>query len=525
MTLFGKPLRPPAGRSVPGRVSVSTVLARENNNFDLLRLLAASAVILGHSYALSPLAGFMDPVQRVLHFNYSGGVAVDLFFFLSGLLVMDSIRRNPSVPQFVLARAARVLPGLIVCLGVTCLVVGPLYTTLHLGDYFRQPATLSYYYVNLALTNLQWRLPGVFASSPWGLNGSLWTLPLEVRLYLTVAGFGLLRVWGPRPAALAALGSLVLLGWLWPAHVPYFLSNPDYLPPTLSFMAGALAAINKDLIPIRGDLACGVTAVAAAVVGWNYFTPAFYPCLFYLVLYVFQTKILRKLRLPGDYSYGVYIYGFVIQQCVASQQRNPNPHWNLLVSLPLALGAGVVSWHLVERPAMALFKRLPATAGAFVQLLRADRQGTPRTLLCCLGLPLAALCLPLSIKFLPRYGETMTVASDLVITGFGPDVVNAGQTFNRQPNGESAIWVQVSRPLAHDAQLTLGGLPLPSTVNPDGRTITALVPRKLYATAHALPLCVSEPSSQGIAMSNPVRLIVRNPTASASAPVPLPSQP
>ncbi len=516
MTLFGKPLRPPAGRSAPGRVSVSTVLARENNNFDLLRLLAASAVILGHSYALSPLAGFMDPVQRVLHFNYSGGVAVDLFFFLSGLLVMDSIRRNPSVPQFVLARAARVLPGLIFCLGVTCLLVGPLYTTLHLGDYFRQPATLSYYYINLALTNLQWRLPGVFASSPWGLNGSLWTLPLEVRLYLAVAGLGLLRVWGPRPAALAALGSLVLFGWFWPAHVPYFLGNPDYLPPTLSFMAGALAAINKDRIPIRGDLACGVAAVATTLVWWNYFIPAFYPCLFYLVLYLFQTKILRKLRLPGDYSYGVYIYGFVIQQCVASQQRTPNPHWNLLVSLPLALGAGMVSWHLIERPAMTLFKRLPATAVAFVQLLRSDRQDYPRTILCCVALPLAALCLPLSIKLLPHYGQTITVASDLMITGFGPDVVYAGQTFNRQPNGEAAIWVQVSRPLAPDALISLGGLPLPSTVNPDGKTITALVPRKLYTTAHALPLYVSEPSDQGIAISNQMVLLVQN-TASTNA--------
>ena len=71
----------------------------------------------------------------------------------------------------------------------------------------------------------------------------------------------------------------------------------------------------------------------------------------------------------GDYSYGLYLYGFVIQQCAAA--FGPLQHWylNLLVSLPLSFGVAMASWHLVEKHALRLRGRVEALEAAALSRL------------------------------------------------------------------------------------------------------------------------------------------------------------
>src|SRR5438309_1484228 len=95
-------------------VTLSTVIERNNNNYNLLRLLAAICVIIGHSYAISPKDGWSDPLLQLIHFNYSGGVAVIVFFFLSGLFITTSIQKNPSIMRFAIHRVLRIFPALVV---------------------------------------------------------------------------------------------------------------------------------------------------------------------------------------------------------------------------------------------------------------------------------------------------------------------------------------------------------------------------------------------------------------------------
>ena len=152
---------------------LSDILLRNGNNFDILRLIAAAAVIIGHAYAIAPQPPLQDFVASVVHFEYSGSLAVKFFFFLSGLLVTDSLIRRPEPLQFLVRRACRIFPALLVCLLVAIFIVGPIFTKLSLFDYFTQKDTWSYLMKNISLIDLQWKLPGVFSDNKYGLNGSL----------------------------------------------------------------------------------------------------------------------------------------------------------------------------------------------------------------------------------------------------------------------------------------------------------------------------------------------------------------
>ena len=79
---------------------LSNVLKKENNNLDIFRVVAAVMVIYGHAYALLPIDGQKDIVGRLLVFDYSGSLAVKIFFFLSGLVVTNSLIEKKDVRQF-----------------------------------------------------------------------------------------------------------------------------------------------------------------------------------------------------------------------------------------------------------------------------------------------------------------------------------------------------------------------------------------------------------------------------------------
>jgi len=479
--------------------TVSEILPRRHNNFDLLRLLAASAVILGHSYALSPKPGYLDPVQRLIHFNYSGGLAVAAFFFLSGLLVFDSFQRTKSLPLFFAARVARIFPGLAVCLILSVFVVGPLFSTLSFHDYIRTAETLSYYRNNLLLTHLQWRLPGVFTNSPLGLNGCLWSLPVEIRLYLLLGLFGLLGFFRKPLIANILIGAILAFGLFLPKHVPYFLDHPENPPPVAAFALGCLAAVNKGRIRLSAVIFAILLTFCVLSRNSTTGSTLFYITLYYASLYIFSSPWTLRIKLPGDYSYGIYIYGFVVQQCVSSLQKAPSPWVNFCISLPVTLILASLSWHFVESPAMRLLKALPEYSLQFFKNIRAEINAPVRNFLICVAVFFVIL-VPAAIPIVPEAAPIVS-RSDLRIVSFGPDVIQAGIDFNLQPNGQSAIWLKVSRPLGADAAILLAGHPLVSA--PNGNTITAFVPRRFYTNPGKLTLAVGEPVSDGTLKCSP----------------------
>jgi peptidoglycan/LPS O-acetylase OafA/YrhL len=134
---------------------------QRDNNFDFLRQFAAFCVIVGHSQSLVSTFG------------------VQIFFAVSGFLVTESWLRGPKIGSFLKKRTSRIFPGLMVCILLTALVMGPLLTRLPVGEYFDHPGTLLYL-KNIFLSPVYF-LPGLFEGNtyPNAVNGSLWSLPVE----------------------------------------------------------------------------------------------------------------------------------------------------------------------------------------------------------------------------------------------------------------------------------------------------------------------------------------------------------
>lgn len=288
------------------------------------------------------------------------------FMAISGYLVTASWLRDPSVIRYAGRRLLRIMPALAVVLVFGAVVLGPLLTTLPLPEYWRHPQTAEYLWHNLLLFPQQHSLPGVFAGNPYphAVNGSLWTLPVDAVIYGVVLLLGVLGLLRRR---WSIVGLLVLVAAAFHTYGVGVLALPDRLLniPTWWFLAclgmacaGAAAGV------FEHRLRWSWWGVAGCVVAYLAFAPTPLHDVTRLITVTYIVLGLAhllpyRLRIPGvlaQASYGVYIYGFPIQQILAHVGvRDP---WLLsLAAIPVALALGLMSWYLVESPAMALRKR------------------------------------------------------------------------------------------------------------------------------------------------------------------------
>lgn len=331
-------------------------LAQKADNFLLLRFIAASMVIYGHAPAVTGGSAPPDVFVWLNWGTYSGSIAVDLFFIVSGFLVTGSYLRNPRLADFAWARAIRIIPAYAVCLLLSAYVLGAAFTNLPLRDYLQHPDTFSYIERNLKFDILmQWQLPGVFADNPKSdvVNGSIWTLPAEVRMYVLVAALGLIGALSWRSLCNVVVLGILALGLLYPEQTP--MSNPrEYLRLAALFVAGAFCYVNRDWIPLRGSV-----LLALAGMAWLWRDTPAYPFLFALAevafafWFAYDTRW-RGFNRFGDYSYGIYLWGYPAQQMVAAFAAGLHSYGNTLAGFLIALALAVASWHLVEQPALRL---------------------------------------------------------------------------------------------------------------------------------------------------------------------------
>lgn len=333
----------------------------KRNNLDFIRFAAAAGVILSHAFPLGEGTGVREPLEDFTRGQVTlGRLCVAVFLVISGVLITQSHERTPSLARYTWARVLRIFPGLAVVLLASAFLLGPALTELPLSAYLGSPETYLYVLRNLTLYSPQWELPGVFTGNvyPTAVNGSLWTLKYEVGFYLLVAGLGaagLLRRW------------VALAGWVAAAVVPFV----PYVGPRLSFwpelylyFGGGLALyLLRERVRMSPWVALGcvvgLVVTARLGVGFRYAVGC---CGAYLVLYLaFLPSRLAGFARYGDFSYGVYIYAFPVQQLVTALLGGRTVWWvNAALSLPVVVALAALSWHGVERPALRL-KGAPPT--------------------------------------------------------------------------------------------------------------------------------------------------------------------
>jgi peptidoglycan/LPS O-acetylase OafA/YrhL len=321
------------------------------NNFDLLRLVAALSVIFSHAFLLAENSQDHDPLMLLTGGQAILGLAgVFVFFTISGYLITQSFETTRSPLVFLAKRALRIFPGLLGCLLVCVLVIGPLVTQLPLADYFAQPGTWLFLLHNAVLDIDYNRLPGVvfWPGNIGGIvDGPLWSLPCEALLYLMLFGLGVCRLLTlPMCLLLLAAG----LAGLWFDTAGETFGSALWL---LGFFAAGMCCYR-----LRGSALFAPHWALLALLGLVLSVPArlflvgFALFGSYLVIYLAINR-----RLPvvpatrfGDLSYGLYIYGWPIEQCVIYFSGGTAPWWEVFViSVALAVPTAFLSWHLVEK--------------------------------------------------------------------------------------------------------------------------------------------------------------------------------
>jgi peptidoglycan/LPS O-acetylase OafA/YrhL len=303
------------------------------------------------------------------------------------MLITRSARRTP-VLRYFWHRALRILPALWVCLLVSAFAVAPLVMLREHGSlagFWASPGgPVDYVRANMWTGLRQFGVHDLFAqTTAWGrktgasvFDGALWSLSYEMLCYIMI---GLLAVLGvfrrARAVVLVAtvglyaviVASYVQTGrWNGPANrdlgateLP-LLGLMDhhwvaYL--TFLFMLGAVFELYREHIPINDALGFASAAVFLGTLVTGGFFLLGFPAFAYLLIWlsIRMPKRLHAIGRKNDYSYGIYIYGFLSQQIYASLGYS---RWGYLpftlLSLATAAAAAWLSWHLIEKHALGL---------------------------------------------------------------------------------------------------------------------------------------------------------------------------
>jgi peptidoglycan/LPS O-acetylase OafA/YrhL len=326
------------------------------NNFDAVRLLAAAAVLVGHSMEITGRPTYGLVVSSISTFS------VCVFFAISGYLVTISWLRDPHPAGFAGRRARRIMPGLAFVVVTCTFLLGPAVSTLSIPVYLGSYATIRY------LGNLvfytSYALPGTFATNPipYAVNGSLWTLPVEATMYVVTPLLLGLRPLRPvtigaafaammtcslyhfiaRPAAFGILGTEF---WSATDLVPYYLAGMAVAAFRLEWLLdwrvglAAVYLLDHEVGRLGQTLSWGLMPIvvpyAALAVGLR------------------RWPIVSRAGRWGDFSYGIYLWAFPMQQTALYLSGNHWTGWaNVITAGPATLLAAIVSWHLVEAPAL-----------------------------------------------------------------------------------------------------------------------------------------------------------------------------
>ena len=365
--------------------------------FDLLRLVLATFILLTHA---SWIVGTVGVTTSILNFIFhihpetAPGLAqatmtvkhaaitagnpnvhhltglgrpltlsyLPMFFALSGFLVTASALRTRRLIPFLGLRVLRLLPALFVEVTLSAVILGAIFTQLPLSQYYTSSMFWSYF-LNI-IGDIHFFLPEVFTHNNIDIvNSNLWTLPWELQCYIVMS---VMIVTGAvfRRNLLGILFGMATVILVYESLVNGFEVVPAQVGgPTLVyyFVVGVIMFLWRDKIVFHEGFFL-VSAVLCYVLMMSPKTVFIYPILLtYITVFIGLFPFPRfSLIKSGDYSYGIYLYGFPVTQALfaASLLMGVSLQGKLAVFAPLAVLAtaafAALSWHGVEKHCLKL---------------------------------------------------------------------------------------------------------------------------------------------------------------------------
>ena len=303
-------------------------MENRKNNMGTLHLLAACFVMYGHHCAL---IGKNTPI---ILGSFIQALGVKVIFIISGYLITRSLYKDPdrkgkNIFAFFVKRIGRIWPELVVCLAFSAFIIGPIFTDLSIREYFGSSSILIYVIYNAGLF-ITYALPGLFANNPYPhtVNGALWTIPVEIMLYIIVLLIYIVARNNIHRKRLFCIVTLVIIAsflcrllWFPTARIVIYATDwiqaLNIMP---YFMIGGMAYIYD----IKKYLNIQMASILIFVFGSLYFSIGIineFFCLLILPYFILSLSLNEKQNLKGkwmhsEYAYGMYLYGFVIQQCI-----------------------------------------------------------------------------------------------------------------------------------------------------------------------------------------------------------------
>lgn len=319
------------------------------NNFDFLRFIFSLFVVIGHSILLSGYQGFHNPFFEVMP-TYS----VFAFFVISGFLVYSSLYRLQDLKKYLLNRARRILPPYIFVVLFFSFFLFFL-SDASIKDYFSME-WLKYVFYNLIFLNfLKPCIPYVFTNNPeCFVNGSLWTIKIEVMFYLFLPF--LFYVIKGRSRFLKN-SILVILYILSISYFHYFHGNyrmAKQFPGCLTyFVSGICMFVNLEYFK-KNFRWWIIPSILVILLEKFYFkTTLLFPfALAIVIVFVAYSKLpLQQFGKYGDISYGMYLVHFpIIQSLVALGIFEKYAFGGLLLCYLLIFAASALIWKYIEKP-------------------------------------------------------------------------------------------------------------------------------------------------------------------------------
>ena len=302
----------PAGNA---KIANIATMSSRTNNFDSIRAFAALMVIYGHSF---PLSGAASPGILA---NSVQTLGLKIFFGISGYLVGMSWLKDPNLPRYLVRRSLRIFPGLALVVVLSVIFLGPLFSTLGLPRYFASKETWGYL-LNLFLY-ISYSLPGVFTTNtyPIAVNGSLWSLPAEFAMYLIAPMLLAARRLPIMALASLAFGAAGVYASTYTHHSQIVVYNLDiwaWLGVAPYFIVGSFLALRGK----RPDLQRGMAALAVLLLVGLPAAAQEFGLIFVLPYLIIALALADKPVFSngarwGDLSYGLYIFGFPVEQVVS----------------------------------------------------------------------------------------------------------------------------------------------------------------------------------------------------------------